>query len=289
MTARTEYWRLLIDTPADGAWNMAVDEAILDGYTATTGAIRPPTLRLYGWRPAALSLGKSQPAGESHDAPALRAAGVDLVRRPTGGWAVLHDHERTYALTGPLRAPSFASGVLTTYRRVADALILALGGLGVEVGASGEAPARTTTRASAACFTVTSAYEITAGGRKLVGSAQLRRRGGFLQHGSIPIRIDAARLAVVLGREIDAERFTDLGTALGRIPDPDEVDRALCAGFSQAFDVKLRRGRLTADERLRATRLRAWKHLSAAWVVGGKAGRREAAWGPTARASSAAS
>ena len=95
-------WRLLIDGPDDGAANMAVDETLLDGYAVPEAASLPPTLRLYGWRPAALSLGKGQQAGESHDPDFLRREGLHLVRRPTGGQAVLHEHERTYAVVGRL-------------------------------------------------------------------------------------------------------------------------------------------------------------------------------------------
>src|SRR5690349_2496197 len=90
-------WRLLNDPPASGAWNMAVDEALLEGVASGRS---PATLRFYSWRPACLSLGYFQPFGIV-DVSGCRARGVDVVRRPTGGRAILHDRELTYSLTLP--------------------------------------------------------------------------------------------------------------------------------------------------------------------------------------------
>src|SRR5512139_577364 len=100
-------WRLLQDEPADGAANMALDEAILERCVA---APVEPTLRLYGWDPATLSLGSKQPASGSHDLAWILDRGLGLVRRPTGGRAVLHEHERTYAVIARLDAPPFEGG-----------------------------------------------------------------------------------------------------------------------------------------------------------------------------------
>ena len=119
---------------------MAVDEAILAGY-ASAAPPRPPTLRLYSWSPPALSLGRGQEAASSCDPSFLREAGIDLVRRPTGGRAVLHDAERTYALIGRLDSPPFTGGVLAAYRLIAAALVSALRRLGVDAG-TGPATAR---------------------------------------------------------------------------------------------------------------------------------------------------
>ncbi|HKQ62878.1 MAG TPA: hypothetical protein VJS92_16415, partial [Candidatus Polarisedimenticolaceae bacterium] len=156
-------WRLLLDGPADGAWNMAVDEALLDSYA---GAAPPaaPTLRLYAWRPA-LSLGRHQPALGAHDGAYLRREGIDLVRRPTGGRAVLHEHERTYAICARLRHPPFAGGVSATYRCIAELLCAVLRALGVDArhAADGSPPGPP----AAACFAATSRHEVTVAGRKL--------------------------------------------------------------------------------------------------------------------------
>ena len=164
---------------------MAVDEAILESYLAPDSDALPPTLRLYGWNPPALSLGKSQASSDSCKRQVLRLQGIDLVRRPTGGLAVLHDRERTYAVIGALRREPFAGGVLETYRSVSAALEEAMRSLGVSASASSEQRGVMPSPAGPSCFSLTSAHEITVGSRKLIGSAQLRRGRAFLQHGSI--------------------------------------------------------------------------------------------------------
>lgn len=275
-------WRLIIDGPADGAWNMALDEAILAGYLAE-GGVRPPTLRLYGWAPPTLSLGRSQEAASSCDRRFLHESGIGLVRRPTGGRAVLHDAERTYSVIGNLGRPPFEGGVLAVYRRIASALEAGLRGLGVEARA-GDAVARGPSprdpAAGPACFDAPSAHELLAGGRKVVGSAQLRRAGAFLQHGSILLDSDAERLACAVGARSVGDRFTDLARLLGRQVRPEEVDRALVDAWSERFGARLQRGEPSAAEKQLAARLRCWKYDSAAWTLHGRVGERERRWGP---------
>jgi lipoate-protein ligase A len=234
-------WRLIVHGPEDPAWNMAFDRTLLAGYAA--GEDAPPTLRLYGWSPGALSLGRRQPEAGSHDPGALARQGLVLVRRPTGGLAVLHDGERTYAVAGALRREPFPGGVLDTYRRVARALVAGLARLGIDAEPvpPGRAAAPGRAPGTPSCFDDAGAHEIAWRGRKLVGSAQVRARGGFVQHGSIPVRLDPARLAAVLGRPVDATRFADLSTALGRTPSHAEIDAALVAGFEEAFGCEFER------------------------------------------------
>jgi lipoate-protein ligase A len=136
-------------------------------------------LRVYGWRPAALSLGFHQPEALV-DRAALEAAGVDLVRRPTGGAAVLHADEITYAVAAPLSTPGLGRAVLEIHAAIADCLSVALAGRGVRADlGGGGAPT------GFACFSAAGGHEMTVGGRKLVGSALRRGRRAFLQHGSI--------------------------------------------------------------------------------------------------------
>ena len=274
-------WRLILDPEAKGAWNMAVDEAILDRY-AGPQAPDEPTLRLYGFHPATLSLGRLQQAATSHSPDFLAGARIDLVRRPTGGNAVLHDQERTYSFVGHLRRPPFEGGVVQTYRRIADCLVAALRQLGAAAAVGPDLPreSRERRRGEPACFALLSSHEITHAGRKLVGSAQLRRRGAFLQHGSIPLRSDAETLAGALGRPVPASSFTDLETATGARVESDRLDTALVAAFEAAFGVEMTRGTLTRSEMDRATRLYAWKYCSTAWTYEGRLGTREAARGP---------
>jgi lipoate-protein ligase A len=263
-------WRLLVDSPSDAAANMAVDETLLDGYLAAGSEDRAPTLRLYGWAPAALSLGKAQPARGSHDAGFLRREGLDLVRRPTGGQAVLHEGERTYCVAGRLDRPPFDRGVLATYEAISSALRLGFERLGVPTTI---APQRRPSPASGpVCFNVAASHELLNDGRKVLGSAQLRRGRAFLQHGSIPYRADAERLGAAIGVRADGERFTGLQALLGRRPPDDEVDTALIAGFEAGFGIVLVRDERTLAENERVTQLRCWKYLSAAWTLEGKLG-----------------
>ena len=176
---RVVVWRFLETAPADGAFNMAVDDALLRSVRAGG----PPTLRLYAWSPPCLSLGRNQPARGEYDAVRLASAGIDLVRRPTGGRAVLHDDELTYAVAAPVQL--FGSP-RRAYRRVNEVLAEALRRLGAATtiqGGERSAPALSTTP----CFAEPAVGEIVAGGRKVVGSAQVVEGGALLQHGSIPV------------------------------------------------------------------------------------------------------
>ena len=280
MTRNRERWRLLIDGAADGARNMARDEALLDTYAAA-GAPPLPTVRFYGWSPAALSLGRAQDASRNHDPAFLRGEGIDLVRRPTGGLAVLHEHERTYAIVGRSGHDPFRPGVLETYEAIAAALERALAHLGVaarSVSRREGLPPRRPDLSNVACFAAPTAHEIVTAHGKLIGSAQLRRGAAFLQHGSILIRSDPARLASALGVD-SAAGATDLERETGRRPSAGEIDAALSAAFEESWGVRLDAGELEPEEALRATRLRSWKYDSAAWTLEGRLGERERRWG----------
>jgi lipoate-protein ligase A len=261
-------WRLLVHGQAGGRWNMAVDEALLDSYASATAPL-PPTLRLYGWDPPALSLGKGQDSSTSHDPDFLRRAGIELVRRPTGGLAVLHEHERTYAVIAAMDGEPFTDAVLENYNRVAAALEAAMRRLGAAAGAVSRPAERPEEGAVAgpSCFDIISAHEIAVAGAKLIGSAQLRRRRAFLQHGSILIDSDPERLARALGAETRPSRFTDLRSVLGRSPGVEEIDRSLIAAFEESFSAELQAGDLSADELLRASDLMRVKYGSNRWTL----------------------
>ena len=243
---------------------MAVDETLVESVLAGGR----PTVRLYGFEPAALSLGRNQRSSDSHDPEYLRLHGIDLVRRPTGGLAVLHEHERTYSIAGRLDRPPFDRGVLATYGAIAAAIACALGALGVparipvvgsRLGAAGPS-------SRVACFATPTTHEIVARGRKLVGSAQLRRRSVFLQHGSILLRGDPDRLARAVGAAVPWS-FTDLERELGHPVDGTALDRALIERLADLVGAELEHGDLDATERARATRLRELKYESAAWTL----------------------
>ena len=237
-----------------GAWNMAVDCAIAD---AVAAGVQPATLRLYGWQPYCLSLGYGQRIRDV-DGAALGAQGWDLVRRPTGGKAILHADELTYSLCLPLDHALASGDVIESYRRISIGLLRAFDLLGAPVSARHQGAEHSRAQAGPVCFELSSHYEITVAGRKLVGSAQLRRKGVLLQHGSLPLTGDVARICEVLAfasaeeqaaqAERVRQRATTLANAIGRETAWLEAANAVEAAFADAFDSTLESGRLSSSE-----------------------------------------
>ncbi|MEO8608939.1 MAG: lipoate--protein ligase family protein [Chloroflexota bacterium] len=251
-------WRLIDDCPAIGAYNMAVDEAIFE--SVSSGAALP-TLRIYAWNPPCLSLGYGQ---KSSDVDFARAAslGWDVVRRPTGGRAILHTGELTYSLTLPADDDLASGTVVDSYRRISAALVSGFSLLGLTSQADRRAERSVS---GPVCFETPSHYEITVEGRKLVGSAQLRRHAGILQHGSIPLTGDLSRICDALAYPDDLSRESakfhvharaiTLSEALNRPISWRTLAAALIQGFSQTFDVTFSPESLTPIEQSRAAHL----------------------------------
>src|SRR3972149_4902576 len=154
-------WRLVLSPPATGRENMAADEAMLEN--AGLGRV-PPTMRLYAWNPPCLSLGRAQPL-EAVDFVRLESEGWDWIRRPTGGRAILHTDELTYAVAGPMDHPDLGGGVLDGYRKLSAGLVRGLEILGVRPDTPGEAHVDGAGPSQPICFEIPSAYEITVGGK----------------------------------------------------------------------------------------------------------------------------
>lgn len=229
-------WDLVVDAPASGAENMTRDVALAQDVAR---GLRQPTLRLYAWLPPAVSIGQHQDPASACDLAACATAGWDVVRRPTGGRAVLHaSDEVTYAVAVPLAlAPA---GVIASYAWIAGALVAAYRRLGVPVEL---APGRRLPERSGACFDAPAAAELVVAGRKLTGSAQVRRSGYLLQHGSLPMHFDAALHARLLGLSPGAaawlgRRAAGLADVLGGAPPRAAFVAALCAGFEQALGIR---------------------------------------------------
>src|SRR5512139_4097803 len=214
-------WRLLITPPAHGAWNMALDEAILEHIGRGESG---PTLRLYAWDPPCLSLGHAQPFADV-DRARLQERGWEVVRRLTGGRAILHTDEITYSVIAPNDEPRVAGTVLESYNRLARALLLAVKELDLPVEIK-EGKVDHQAVPNPVCFEVPSTYEITVNGKKLIGSAQARKKEGVLQHGSLPLVGDLTRICQALVFENESERdsasarllerATTLESALGK-------------------------------------------------------------------------
>ncbi len=269
-------WRLLVeDEPRSGAANMAVDEAIA---MATGRGDVPPTLRFYRWQPPAVSLGRHQKMADVNVAR-ISALGYDLVRRTTGGRAILHTDELTYAVAAPAEEPRMAGGVMDAYLRLSNALLTGLQALGLAAEkAAGDV--RAGPDVSAACFEVPSAYEITAAGRKLMGSAQSRRQGYVLQHGSLPLVGDITRLIDVLALPDDeaqrlrqhlAARACTLAEALNVSADSPLLDfsrvaAAMIDGFAETLTLQLVPGKLTPAETRTTAELMRTHYANEAWT-----------------------
>jgi len=250
-------WRLILSDPTSGPMNMALDEAILE---AVRNDRVPPTLRFYAWNSPCLSLGYAQPV-EDADRAAMKELGWDLVRRPTGGKAILHTDEITYSISAPADHPVFEGGVLPSYERISLALIAGLERLGLEPELNVARPLEPS-NGNPVCFQNPGAFEITVAGKKLVGSAQLRRSGAVLQHGSLPLQGELGRICLALRypdaheREQAMERVGQhaitIEQILGESPSWNEMAEHLTAGFEQELQLSLSRLDLSQHETSRS-------------------------------------
>ncbi len=270
-------WRLIIDdAPRSGAANMAMDQALAE---AAAAGEAPPTLRFYRWQPPAVSLGRHQPIGDV-DAGVVRELDYEIVRRPTGGRAILHTDELTYAVTAAADEPRVAGSLMDAYLRLSNALLSGLQRVGLLADKAG-GDVRAGPNVSAACFEVPSAYEITAHGRKLIGSAQSRRAGYVLQHGSLPLTGDIGRLIDVLALPVEERarlraelvaRATTLAAALGVEEDDPRLDfyhvaKAIIAGFEELLNLNFQAAQPSADELRRTAQLIREQYANAEWLA----------------------
>jgi len=250
---------------------MALDEAILE-HIGRGESI--PTLRLYAWTPACLSLGHAQPFADV-DMTRLKSHGWEVVRRATGGRAILHTDELTYSVIAPTNEPRVEGSVLESYNRLAQALLLAIKSVEIPVEMK-KGKANDGGMPNPVCFEVPSTYEITVDGKKLIGSAQARKKEGVLQHGSLPLTGDLTRICQALvfenetARKIAAERLLERATtvqsALGRGISWDGAAQAFVNAFEAQLGLKLERGELSESEFKRAGELVKEKYDHPSWT-----------------------
>jgi lipoate-protein ligase A len=243
--------RLVHDDPLTGARNMAIDEALME--SARRGVT---TVRFYGWQPGCLSFGRNQAAAGHYDADAATARGIDIVRRPTGGRAVYHHRELTYSVTAP--ADTWGS-LRDAYCRINRALATGLQALGAPVACAGERTRGAAPRPTArACFRDPLPGEVTAEGRKLIGSAQWRVGGALLQHGSL-LLVNEQRVTEELrissrgsGSASRSDAHTGaigLGDVMGTVPLMADLVAGLRSGFEIEFGTSIEAGSLDETER----------------------------------------
>jgi len=259
-------WRLIKDNHHTGFMNMAIDEAIM---IAHREGLVPPTIRFYQWSPPAVSSGYFQDLRKEIDIDACKNMGIDIVRRPTGGKAVLHDQELTYSFIINENHPLVNDSILETYKKISGGIIKGLSYLGIEAKLvplreklkRAPLPKRDISKIShsdfkSICFSVPSQYEVQVDGKKIVGSAQVRKGGIVLQHGSLLIKLNKEELFSIFKfsseqvKEKIKSRFkaTSLTEILKRDINFSELSKILPRGFEEEFGVKLTEAKLTKQE-----------------------------------------
>lgn len=236
-------WRMKIDGLQTAEFNMAEDSELL---ARCEQGLIPPTMRVYGWSEPSISLGYSQNAEAELDMERCRELGIPVVRRPTGGRALLHYNELTYAVVAPVTLAPFNRGLKATFQAISEALVLSLEELDVQCDIN-TSKQRSGPVRSPACYASLNHCEITVDGKKLVGSAQKRTSKAFLQHGSLVIESDHDLFTSLLRfnderQRIDTrQRLLDATTSLNRVCGREltfeEICNALREGFHKTFGV----------------------------------------------------
>lgn len=273
MTTRSPFeWRLILDPPQSGPLNMAMDEALLHH---AGQKYSPPTLRLYAWDQPTLSLGYSQSSGDvEHEK--LTRFGWGLVRRPTGGKAILHVDELTYSICGASDEGLFSGSLMESYQRISAVLKMALELLGVETSAcaSYNVP-EMLHKNDPVCFKIPSNFEITWNQKKIIGSAQARKGGGVLQHGTLPLYGSLTRITNVLtypcqaARESAMQNIRDhaatLQEAAKKVITWDQAAQAMKIAFTKTTGLELRNSEPNDNEIEKANELLNCKYSTKEW------------------------
>jgi lipoate-protein ligase A len=245
-------WRLIIDGALPAERNMAVDDAMFRLCSAGRQGVYP-TLRFYQWKNPTLSFGSSQKFDRAVDEAYCKKAGYDIVRRPTGGRAVLHHIEATYSVVAPV-GEEFGQSIQETYRLVSEGILQGLISIGIKAETEGKDGAeRSDSLTYLPCFSSSTKYELAFEGKKIVGSAQRRSNNAFLQHGSILIDFNSEELLRSIGAGEDAEDpgnyMTSISRILGRDVGYREVVEHIAIGFEKAYGLKLTEQGLTDEEK----------------------------------------
>jgi lipoate-protein ligase A len=235
-------WRLLDHGPGSPRWNMAVDRALWRSHAEAGGH---PTLRFYQWSQPTLSLGAGQKLPRQLSPDRLQALGLTVVRRPTGGRAVLHGGDLTYSVVAG-EQEGFPRSVTLVYQRLCRGLQAGLARLGLEVLPG--AP-RNLNNNSVNCFAGVAGGDLSWQGKKLVGSAQVWQGGTFLQHGAILLNSQAETWRLLLGADRGGSLpMTSLSEILGLPPSLTDLKTALLQGFQEELGLSCQAGALTPRE-----------------------------------------
>lgn len=264
-------WRVIHFERCDPFVNMAVDEAI---FRAARRRQRPPTLRFYGWEKSAVSLGYFQDADAEIHCEYCREKGIDIVRRPTGGKAVLHGDDLTYSVVARENNPLFTPDIVETYRTISACIIKGLEKSGVAAGME-EKGRHGDGSSKAFCFAASYKNELLADGKKICGSAQVRAKGVFLQHGSLLIDFDplAVCAAIItkntaIGAESLKKSVSSIRSSLGDNIDMEHLCGNIAAGFEEVLNIRLVEGELSPEEESIRDTLLQNKYLNPRWNTG---------------------
>jgi len=265
-------WRLIIEEKNNAYYNMAVDEAIMKIHSQ--GAV-PPTLRFYGWQPAALSLGYFQQAKKEVDFEKCKNQGIDLVRRLTGGRAILHKQELTYSIIISEDYNLLADSIEKSYQQISSGLVAGLNQLGVGAELKAVERGKKAPRGhSAACFDAPSWYEVILDNKKLIGSAQRRKENTILQHGSLPLDDSSQEIFELLNYSSETARkksrriFKSKSTNLKKAGYKFKKQRliaALSSGLAEKLDLTFVESSLTENEIKLAQKLAKNKYQNKDW------------------------
>lgn len=259
LSSRSMAWRLILDTARGAAENMAVDEAIL---RSCAEASSPPTLRIYSWKRPSISLGCHQPTRGALDLDYCRKEGIEVVRRITGGRAVIHGTDVTFSIAiRECDLPEGCTSVLASHRWLMGGIVAGLRLLGIEAEIGSRIPQSAIRNPNADCFAHIAECDVRVGQVKSVGSAQVRRFGAILEQGSIPYAPPAFDAARVLGTTPSSNDANPLdGISYATIAD------AVVRGFRERLESEIEPAGLTQTEADLAADLARGKYATDAWT-----------------------
>ena len=245
-------WRFLNYNRYNAFENMAIDEAI---FRETIKDKKKPTIRFYGWQPAAVSIGYFQDPQNELNIEQCSNTGVDIVRRLTGGKAVFHDDEITYSIVAGAGEKSFPADILGTYKIISDCLVQGLAYLGIKANLAPTGRATKDVDLKSCCFSVPSRNELLVAGRKICGSAQMRTSGGFLQQGSLLLTFNPVKALSVILPFSTSEHLAKLSktvTAINEVVANPIETKVICdslkEGFAEVLGIDILEESLTPGE-----------------------------------------
>jgi len=264
--------RLIVQKNLKACQNMAIDESLIE-YALLKPDDFKPVLRLYTWQPAGISLGYFQKLEKEINIEACKKYGVDIVRRPTGGKAVLHDDELTYCFIFKMDNPDDWT-ILDSFKKINEALLYGIRHMGIDCEL---VPYKKQTSAShtAVCFAAPTSYEIKINDKKVIGSAQMRRGSFILQHGSVPITLDRGKLYNLFNFKSEEEKLRQMEysknimTALKETGVEGINFNALAenikTGFENAWNLEFFEDKLNKEEEEIKNKLEKYKYSTDDW------------------------